>query len=101
MSDIFAVMWCIICFSICHTDTVGLNGNWLQITFGYIYGEKHVYLNNVQFIVSGRKLLELLQHCQVPDFINVVVTDIQDTKSFLCKEFRTMMRDELTVTVET
>lgn len=46
-------------------------------------------------------MLDLLQHGQVPDFINVVVTDIQDTKSFLCKESRIMMRDELTVTVET
>lgn len=55
----------------------------------------------MQFIVSSRKMLELLQHCQVPDFIYVVVIDIQDTKRFLFKEFRLMKGDEFIFTVNT
>jgi len=39
-------------------------------------------------------MLEFLQHCQVPDVINVVVIDIQDTKRFLCNTFRFMKREE-------
>ncbi len=46
------------------------------------------YLHIVQVIVSSRKTLELLQNRQVLDLINVVVTDIQDTKRFLCNEER-------------
>lgn len=39
-------------------------------------------------------MLELLQHAQVPDFINVVVVDIQYTKRFLYNKYRLMKKEE-------
>lgn len=39
-------------------------------------------------------MLELLQHAQVPDFINVVVVDIQYTKRFLYNKYRLMKKGE-------
>lgn len=65
-----------------------MNGNFFHRYISLSFKKSYIYLHIVQFIVSCRKMLEFLQHCQVPDIINVIVTDIQHTKRFLCKEFR-------------
>lgn len=41
------------------------------------------YPHAVQFVVSSRKMTELLQHRQVSDVVDVVVVDSEDTQSFL------------------
>lgn len=40
----------------------------------------------MQFVVSSRELLQLPQHSQVADVVDVVVTDVQDTKTILNKD---------------
>lgn len=59
------------------------------------FKKSYIYLHILQSIVSSRKMLEFLQHCQVPDIINVVVIDVQNAKRFLCKESRFVKRDKL------
>lgn len=40
----------------------------------------------MQFVVSGREMLKPPQHSQVPDVVDVIVTDVQDTKRILHKD---------------
>lgn len=40
----------------------------------------------VQFVVSSREVVQLPQHSQVPDVIDVIATDVQDTKRILNKD---------------
>lgn len=40
----------------------------------------------MQVVVSGREMVELPQRSQVPDVVDVIVTDVQDTERTLNTE---------------
>lgn len=40
----------------------------------------------MQLVVSSREMVQLPQCSQVPDVVDVVVTDVQDTKRILNKD---------------
>lgn len=54
--------------------------------FSNYFFKKPIYLHMVQFVVSSREVVQLPQHSQVPDVIDVIATDVQDTKRILNKD---------------
>lgn len=40
----------------------------------------------MQFVVGSREMVQLPQHSQVPDVVDVIATDVQDTKRILNKD---------------
>lgn len=45
-----------------------------------------IYLYMMQLVVSSREMVQLPQHSQVPDVVDVIVTDVQHTKRILNKD---------------